>query len=224
MATKKKAAKVGGGAVAAAQGLAANDYIKRLRDDEDLRANLVTAYESARNVFERVANGKGPSALLDDKKTQRELRTAAQALQDASEGLRGSKGKKRRRGGLFLVVTVGAGLALVLSEDLRKRALDLLFGAEEEFEYTSTTSSTPGTTVPVPNQPLATDMAGASSAPDLATPPPPVDLSDPPAAPPVADADEVVVVETTVVDPVVPPVDAPSSEDERPPSGPIGTS
>ena len=35
---------------------------------------------------------------------------------------------------------VGAAVALVLSEDARKTVLDALFGAEEEFEYTSTTS------------------------------------------------------------------------------------
>jgi hypothetical protein len=29
----------------------------------------------------------------------------------------------------------------VISEDLRKQVLDALFGAEEEFEYTSTTSA-----------------------------------------------------------------------------------
>ena len=40
---------------------------------------------------------------------------------------------------------VGAGLALAVSEELRKKVLDALFGAEEEFEYTSTTAppSTP---------------------------------------------------------------------------------
>ena len=32
-------------------------------------------------------------------------------------------------------------MALALSEGLRKKVLDALFGAEEEFEYTSTTSS-----------------------------------------------------------------------------------
>jgi hypothetical protein len=33
------------------------------------------------------------------------------------------------------------GPALVVSEGLRKKVLDALFGAEEEFEYTSTTST-----------------------------------------------------------------------------------
>ena len=36
-------------------------------------------------------------------------------------------------------------LALALSEDLRKAVLDKLFGAEEEFEYTSTTTPAPAT-------------------------------------------------------------------------------
>jgi hypothetical protein len=31
-------------------------------------------------------------------------------------------------------------LALVLSESLRSKVLDLLFGAEEEFDYSSTTA------------------------------------------------------------------------------------
>jgi hypothetical protein len=43
-------------------------------------------------------------------------------------------------GRLVLLALIGAGLALILSEDARKTVLDALFGAEEEFEYTSTTS------------------------------------------------------------------------------------
>ncbi|MEA2298986.1 MAG: hypothetical protein QOF77_1922 [Solirubrobacteraceae bacterium] len=33
-----------------------------------------------------------------------------------------------------------AGVAVALNEQLRNRVLDLLFGAEEEFDYTPTTS------------------------------------------------------------------------------------
>ena len=40
-----------------------------------------------------------------------------------------------------MLLLVGVGAALVLSEGLRKKVLDALFGAEEEFEYTSTTTS-----------------------------------------------------------------------------------
>jgi hypothetical protein len=38
-----------------------------------------------------------------------------------------------------LLIVVGTVLALALSEDLRSKVLDLLFGAEEEFDYSSTT-------------------------------------------------------------------------------------
>jgi hypothetical protein len=44
-----------------------------------------------------------------------------------------------------MLLLVGAGLALALSEGLRKKVLDGLFGAEEEFEYTSTTTPAPAT-------------------------------------------------------------------------------
>jgi hypothetical protein len=141
---KKKAAKGAAGAVAAGKAAASNPYVNRLIEDEELRDNLRTAYESAKKAYGRMSNGKGPAkALLDDKKTQKELQSAATSLKEAADALRG---KQKKRGGglrrLVLVAIVGGGVALVLSEGLRKKVLDALFGAEEEFEYTSTTSPT----------------------------------------------------------------------------------
>ena len=148
---KKKAAKAGSGAVAAGKAATSNPYVQRLVNDEELRDNLRTAYESARKAYARMSNGKGPAkALFDDKKTQKELKEAASSLKDAADALRGSKAKKKRkRGKLLTLLLVGGIAALVLSEDLRKKVLDALFGAEEEFEYTSTTtpSSSSGATV-----------------------------------------------------------------------------
>jgi hypothetical protein len=131
----------------AASSLRSNPYIQRLIEDEDLRANIRDAFESARDAYSRIANGKGPAkALMDDKKVQRDLRKAAESMREASEQLRGKR--KRRKltfGRLVLLALIGAGLALLLSEELRKAVLDRLFGAEEEFEYTSTTSPAPET-------------------------------------------------------------------------------
>lgn len=150
MATKKKAAKAGSGAFAAGKAARDNPYVRRLIEDEDLRENLRTAFESARKAYGRM-NGKGPTkAIMDDKKTQKELKEAASALREAADSLRGAKKKrKRRRGRLLLLLFVGAVLALALSEDLRKKVLDALFGAEEEFEYTSTTTPAPAASEPV---------------------------------------------------------------------------
>jgi hypothetical protein len=139
---KKKAASAGAGALAAGKAAKDNPYVQRLVEDDELRDNLRTAYDSARNAYERIANGKGPAkAILDDKKTQKELREAATSLRDAADSLRGAKRKKKSRKGRILLVLVAAGAALALSEGLRKKVLDALFGAEEEFEYTSTTTS-----------------------------------------------------------------------------------
>ena len=148
---KKKAAKAGAGAIGAAQAARSNPYVQRLVDDDELRDNLRTAYESAKKAYSRMSNGKGPAkAILDDKKTQKELREAASSLKEAADALRGGKKKRGGLGRKLLILGIGAGLALALSEGLRKKVLDALFGAEEEFEYTSTTTpSSAGTGAPV---------------------------------------------------------------------------
>jgi hypothetical protein len=119
-----------------------NPYVQRLIEDDDLRANLRDAFESARGAYGRATgNGKGPvNAVTNDKKVQKDLRKAADNLREASERLRAPKKRKSRLGKLILLALVGAAIALVLSEDARKTVLDTLFGAEEEFEYSSTTS------------------------------------------------------------------------------------
>jgi hypothetical protein len=153
MGAKKKAAKAG----AAAAAVRNSPYVQRLAEDEELRANLWSAYESARHAVGRLQNGKHPTKqIFDDKKLQKDIRTAAESFKEASVALREGPKRKRSGGGfgkLLLVGVVGAGVALAVSEDLRKKVLDALFGAEEEFEYTSTTA--PATPAP--------DTAGSAS-------------------------------------------------------------
>jgi hypothetical protein len=120
-----------------------NPYVQRLIEDEELRDSLRNAFEAARGAYSRATgNGKGAvKAVTSDKKVQKDLRSAAESLREASEQLRAPrKRKKSRLGRLILFGIVAAGVALILSEDARKTVLDALFGAEEEFEYTSTTS------------------------------------------------------------------------------------
>jgi hypothetical protein len=118
-----------------------NPYVQRLIEDEDLRDNLKDAYSSAKKAYSRATgNGKGTvKAVTSDKKVQKEMRQAAEALQEARERLQKPK-KKHGFGKLILLAIIGAVVALVVSEGARKAVLDALFGAEEEFEYTSTTS------------------------------------------------------------------------------------
>jgi hypothetical protein len=134
-------------AAKAAQG---NRYVQRLIEDEELRSNLRAAYGSARSAYGRMTNGKpAGKALLDDRKLQAELRSAVESLRDAGGSLREGPGKRRRRRGprrTLLVLGFGAVLAIALNEGLRSKVLDMLFGAEEQFDYSSTT--TPPTPAP----------------------------------------------------------------------------
>jgi hypothetical protein len=141
MAAKTKAAKTtarkAGKAAAGARG---NPYVQRFIEDPELRDNVRAAVEHARHAYKRMSNGKGPGkALMEDRKLHKELRRTADSLKEAGEQLRGKR--KHRRGRKLLVLAVlGAAAFLVINEGARKALLDRIFGAEEEFEYTSTTT------------------------------------------------------------------------------------
>jgi predicted metal-dependent hydrolase len=149
MGAKKKAAKAG----AAAGAVTRSPYVRRLAEDEELRQNLWSAYESARKAVGRLQNGKSPTKqIFDDKRLQKDIKSAAESFKDASVALHEAPRRKRKRvglGKLILIAVIGSAIALAVSEDLRKKLLDALFGAEEEFEYTSTTA--PATPTPPPS-------------------------------------------------------------------------
>jgi len=120
-----------------------NPYLRRLMEDEELRESVRNAFDAAKDAYERLSrNGSVIDTAIDDKKVHKDLKQTAENLRDASNRLRG-KEKKRHWGRIIIIGLAGAALALVLSEGLRKAVLDKLFGAEEEFEYTSTTTPAP---------------------------------------------------------------------------------
>jgi hypothetical protein len=144
MAAKDKAE----AAAAAARSASRNPYVQRIMQDEELRDNMVVAVEAARNAYARLSHGKQPAkALMDDKKLHKELKRTSDALRDATHALRdapkAAKPKAKRKGGmgrLLLVSIIGGAVALAASEGLRNKVLDALFGAEEEFDYSSNTT------------------------------------------------------------------------------------
>ncbi len=140
MAAKDSLSKAG----EAARAAQSSRYIQRLVEDEELRSNLLSAYAAARSAYGRMSNGKpATQALFQDRKLQRELTEAANALRQASNSLREPAKPARRRGGIgrtLVVLAIGSVLAVALSENLRTKVLDMLFGAEEEFDYTTTTA------------------------------------------------------------------------------------
>jgi hypothetical protein len=131
-----------------------NPYIQRLIEDDSLRDNMRTAVDSSKEIYDRLSDGKtSAKALLEDKKVQSELRKVVESVRDVTIALTDApkakaRKKGRRFGRLILVAGVGGGAAMVGSEKLRSKVLDVLFGAEEEFEYTPPAPPPPTATPP----------------------------------------------------------------------------
>ncbi len=137
----------------AAQSARSNPSVQRLIDDEDLRQSISHELRvRPRCVRRRLSTRQELPAkqLFEDKKLQKHIRETAGGVRDASVALYEAPKKQKSGGGLGRVLPARRrrrrGRAR-LSEGLRKKVLDALFGAEEEFEYTSTTSS-PSSTRP----------------------------------------------------------------------------
>ena len=184
--TRKRAA----GAIAAVTALKDNPAVQRLLQDEKAREELRVALEAGRKAYGRASNGKAPADVLNDRKFQREFKRSSEALRDVSARLQ--KGPKRRGrrglGGLLLLTVVGGAVALVVNEGVRNRVLDLLFGAEEEFDYTSTTTvpvspppaqsaTTTGSTTTTTSSPTT---SSPTTTPSTSTTPPPAAVDQEP--------------------------------------------
>jgi hypothetical protein len=138
-----------------------NPYVQRVIEDAELRDNLTNVVESSKGAYSRlVSNGAPHKAVLEDSKLHEHVQSAAGSVRDVALALnevdpkrgRPFKKKKRRgRGLLFLLIAVIAALAL--SEGLRNKALDALFGKEEEFQYTPP--------APTPSEPPASPVSAA---------------------------------------------------------------
>jgi hypothetical protein len=127
-----------------------NPYIQQLVGDAKLRKNVRTAVASGKRAYSRISNGKLPDALLEDKRMHAEVARALGAARDATITITKTQRRRTRKGlsfGRVLVISgVGGTVAMVASEQLRSKVLDLLFGSEEEFQYTPPPNSTPSGT------------------------------------------------------------------------------
>ena len=114
MAKKNKAAKAAGAAAAARDD---NPYVQRVIEDEELRDNVRVAFESARDAYGRLSNGKAPrrrsSTTRSSTRTSRapptRCGTPATALR---EGPKQEEAQGRPRPQLLLLGIVGGAVAL----------------------------------------------------------------------------------------------------------------
>lgn len=125
-----------------------NPYVHKIIEDKELRENAVAALQSIKSAFEEAKSVDSAADLATDKKVKKQVKKAAGQVKATADDL-ASAGKPKKKHPvrkLLFVATIGAVIAVVVSEDVRKAVLDGLFGAEEEFEYTSNAPSSAGST------------------------------------------------------------------------------
>ena len=98
--------------------------------------------------------------MLEDGKLHGHVESAAASIRDIALALNEVDAKhnrpfkkKKHHGRKLLLLVIAAGLALALSESLRNKLLDALFGKEEEFQYTPP--------APAPTEPPASPVSAA---------------------------------------------------------------
>lgn len=120
-------AKVGAGAVAT------RPYVQAIVSDEDVRDNLEDAYQALTQAYERISSkGDVAGAVLEDKRTRRQLKKAAHSMREAATAVRGARRRRRRRRGagtIIVLVAAGGAAAVAMNDDLRERIRSMVGGA-----------------------------------------------------------------------------------------------
>jgi hypothetical protein len=115
-------------------------YVERALRDEELRDNVRSAFESARNVYNELIGGRGMTTLATrvatDKEIQDELRSAVADLRKAADRIQGKEEHTGRNTTLLLAgITLGILFNPLTGPQTRKWISDHLFGGGDDFTY-----------------------------------------------------------------------------------------
>ena len=115
-------------------------YVERALRDEELRANVRNAYESARSVYDELLGNRGVAGfatrVVTDKDIQSELRQTITELRKAADRVQGREAHKSRNGGLLLLgIVLGLLFNPLTGAQTRKWLSDRLLGGGDDFTY-----------------------------------------------------------------------------------------
>ena len=121
-------------------------YVQRALQDEELRDNLRSAFDTARDVYDELIGKRGVTGVAtkvaSDKDIQDQLRSAIDDLRSAANRIQGNEGHKGRNGSLLLAgIALGILFNPMTGPETRRWLKDKIFGEEEEFGYGGASSS-----------------------------------------------------------------------------------
>jgi hypothetical protein len=122
-------------------------YVERALKDEDLRDNLKSAFEAARDVYAELMGDRGMTGMATrvatDKEIQDNLKKAIEELREAGDRVRGKEDHSSRNTMLLLAgITLGVLFNPMTGAKTRSWLKEKVLGPSDEFTYGGDGSST----------------------------------------------------------------------------------
>ena len=123
-------------------------YVERAVKDEDLRDNVLAAFQAAREVYNDLVGDRGvtgiASRVATDKDIHENLKTAVDELRQAADRLQGKEAHKSRNTLLLLTgIALGVLFNPMTGPTTRQWVKDKVLGPSDDFTYGGDSGSSP---------------------------------------------------------------------------------
>ena len=122
-------------------------YVERAVKDEDVRENLLAAFNAAREVYNELIGDRGvttiASRVATDKEIQEKLKEAIDDLREAADRVQGKKDTSGRSQMLLLAgITLGILFNPMTGPATRQWLKEKVLGPSDDFTYSGNSSPT----------------------------------------------------------------------------------